>query len=356
MIKINLNNSILNTILRIESRRVLLSQIRIPANISNRLRKNTKKISTYASNHIEGNPLNESQVSKIIDSDNRHFLKPEQEIRNYYLSINILEEELRKKTPFSMSLILQTQKSIVKGASKEKIGIRGPMPPGYLFAVYDEKTGIPEYIPPEYKDIVPLLEELIDYVNNSDDHPIIKAAVVHYQLVTIHPFEDGNGRTARLMSGYVLDYYDYGFNQIGTIDEYFAYDIDEYYKSLQMGLPAPYYQGRNNPPHPEIWINYFLRMMDLFTEKIISTVERSKNTNININSLAMLNKKERNFFEYITENNITIVKPIEFADIFSVSNKTITNWCAKLSQVGLLKPILVKERITSYKREVSQSD
>ena len=97
------------------------------------------------------------------------------------------------------------QKLVEKGASKEKIGLRGPMPPGVLFAVYNSKTGNPDYIPPEYCDIQGLLDELIEYVNTTDDHPLIVAAVVHYQLVTIHPFEDGNGRTARLLSGYIMD-------------------------------------------------------------------------------------------------------------------------------------------------------
>ena len=82
------------------------------------------------------------------------------------------------------------QKLVEKGASKEKIGLRGPMPPGVLFAVYDSKTGNPDYIPPEYCDIPGLLDELVEYVNTTDDHPLIIAAVVHYQLVTIHPFED----------------------------------------------------------------------------------------------------------------------------------------------------------------------
>ena len=63
------------------------------------------------------------------------------------------------------------------------------MPPGELFAVYDSKTGNPDYIPPEYCDIPGLLDELVEYVNTTDDHPLIIAAVVHYQLVTIHPFE-----------------------------------------------------------------------------------------------------------------------------------------------------------------------
>lgn len=66
------------------------------------------------------------------------------------------------------------------------------MPPGFLFAVYDSESGQAEYIPPEYIDIPDLLDELVDYVNTTDDHPLIIAAIVHYQLVTIHPFEDGN--------------------------------------------------------------------------------------------------------------------------------------------------------------------
>ncbi len=47
-------------------------------------------------------------------------------------------------------MIFEVQAMVEKGASKEKIGLRGPMPPGVLFAVYDSETGVPEYIPPEY--------------------------------------------------------------------------------------------------------------------------------------------------------------------------------------------------------------
>ena len=115
-------------------------------------------------------------------------------MRNYFQALNLLEEKLKKKERFSKEMILEVQAIIEKGASKEKMELRDPMPPGVLFAVYDSETGAPEYI-----DIPELLDELVEYVNTTDDHPLIIAAVVHYQLVTIHPFEDGNGRTARLI-------------------------------------------------------------------------------------------------------------------------------------------------------------
>ena len=76
-----------------------------------------------------------------------------------------MEKKVSIKEKFSKKLILDVQKLVEKGASKEKIGLRGPMPQGVLFAVYDSKTGNPDYIPPEYCDIPGLLDELVEYVD-----------------------------------------------------------------------------------------------------------------------------------------------------------------------------------------------
>ena len=73
----------------------------------------------------------------MIESDERkHYLKPEQEVRNYFLALNYLEEKVNKKEKFSKKLILDVQKLVEKGASKEKIGLRGPMPPGGGYLLY----------------------------------------------------------------------------------------------------------------------------------------------------------------------------------------------------------------------------
>ena len=257
----------------------------------NRLRKNSKKKSSYASNKIEGNPLSEKQVDEVIERDERkHYLKPEQEVRNYFLALNFLEEKVSKKEKFSQKLILEVQKLVEKGASKEKIGLRGPMPPGVLFAVYDSKTGNPDYIPPEYCDIPGLLDEL---------------------------------------------------------EEYFAYDIDEYYESIQMGLPALYYSGRENPPHPEIWIHYFLRMVKLYSGKICDLQLASEEEDI-AGSLSFLKGREKELLQYIIKNYRGEFTPIEVSRELSVTNKTIINRLAVLVKNGFAVPILVNERIRSY--------
>ena len=257
----------------------------------NRLRKNSKKKSSYASNKIEGNPLSEKQVDEVIERDERkHYLKPEQEVRNYFLALNFLEEKVSKKEKFSQKLILDVQKLVEKGASKEKIGLRGPMPPGVLFAVYDSKTGNPDYIPPEYCDIPGLLDELV---------------------------------------------------------EYFAYDIDEYYESIQMGLPALYYSGRENPPHPGIWIHYFLRMVKLYSGKICDLQLASEEEDI-AGSLSFLKGREKELLQFLIKNYRGEFTPIEVSRELSVTNKTIINRLAALVKNGFVVPILVNERIRSY--------
>ena len=141
--KVTLTNEILSYITEIEHNRYKVSSVKLSKPVMNRLRKNSKKKSSYASNKIEGNPLSEKQVDEVIERDERkHYLKPEQEDRNYFLALNYLEEKVKNKEKFSKKLILDVQKLVEKGASKEKIGLRGPMPPGVLFAVYDPKQGI----------------------------------------------------------------------------------------------------------------------------------------------------------------------------------------------------------------------
>ena len=75
MIKVLLTNEILNTIIEIELNRYKISLVELSQKVLNKLRKNSKKKSSYASNKIEGNPLSEKQAEEIIESDERkHYL------------------------------------------------------------------------------------------------------------------------------------------------------------------------------------------------------------------------------------------------------------------------------------------
>ena len=175
----------------------------------------------------------------------------------------------------------------------------------------------------------------------------LREAMFHINFMRIHPFEDGNGRTARLMSGYILDFYGYGFGGVGSLEEYFAYDSDEYYASLQMGLPVLYYSGRENPPHPEIWINYFLRMVELYSKKVYEISKGAQADDLE-GSISYLNAKEKELLVFLLKKRLLEFTPIEVSKMIGVTNKTIINRCAKLTNNGFLIPNIVKQRIRSY--------
>lgn len=77
-----------------------------------------------------------------------------------------------------------------------------------------------------------------------------------------------------------------------------------------MGLPALYYSGRDNPPHPEIWLSYFLRMMELYSKKVFELSSKTKESNIEA-SLSFLNQKEKELLIFLLENNIREFTPVE---------------------------------------------
>lgn len=142
MIKVTLSNEILKYITEIDKNKYKASEVSLPIAVASKLRKNSKKKSSYASTKIEGNPLSEKQVDEVIDSDERkHYLKPEQEVRNYFLALNYLEEKAAKKERFSKKLILM-YRSMLKRSFKRKIGLRGPMPPEYYLLYMIHKQGI----------------------------------------------------------------------------------------------------------------------------------------------------------------------------------------------------------------------
>ena len=131
MINVKLDSGILNSILQIEKSKNSLDLVKIPINLSNKFRKNTKKRSSYASNKIEGNPLTYEQADAAIEAKNRHFLKPEQEIRNYYLALELLEKKLENKEILTLRVdkrcrynlglkyILEGQLHLVLGGSRK---------------------------------------------------------------------------------------------------------------------------------------------------------------------------------------------------------------------------------------------
>ena len=128
---------------------------------------------------------------------------------------------------------------------------------------------------------------------------------------------------------------------------YLAYDVEEYYDSIQMGLPSLYYSGRDNPPHPEIWFHYFLRMVLLYSSKLCELSESSSGEKLE-GSLSYLKGKGKELLLFLIGNYKREFTPIEVSKEFGVTNKTIISRLTVLVKNGFVVPNMVKERIRSY--------
>ncbi|MEO8183590.1 MAG: Fic family protein [Deltaproteobacteria bacterium] len=100
--------------------------------------------------------------------------------------------------------------------------------------VANSKTGEIIYTPPAAADVPALMRELVEWLRNEQAiHPVLVAGIAQFQLVHIHPFVDGNGRTSRLLSTLCLYRAGYDFKRLFTISEYYDRDRAAFYAALQ---------------------------------------------------------------------------------------------------------------------------
>ena len=117
---------------------------------------------------------------------------------------------------------------------------------------------------PEHTDVPQMMNALIDWVNElieSEELPApIVAGLFHYQFATIHPYYDGNGRTARLLTTFILHKMGYGMKGMYSLEEYYAKNLQGYYKALTIGESHNYYGGREIADVTP-FLDYFLEGM-----------------------------------------------------------------------------------------------
>ncbi|MBN1546831.1 MAG: Fic family protein, partial [Syntrophaceae bacterium] len=100
--------------------------------------------------------------------------------------------------------------------------------------VVNSRTGKVVYTPPPALDVPIMMQRLVSWLNSEKDiHPVLESGIAQFQLVHIHPFLDGNGRTSRLLSTLCLYRAGYDLKRLFTISEYYDRDRSVFYKALQ---------------------------------------------------------------------------------------------------------------------------
>ena len=191
-------------------------------------------LEAHHTTHIEGTRLTLDQAERLLAGNPVPEADPEdaRELLNYRKAFDFVSEYLASGEPITEGLIREIHKRLVEG-------VRGSSAaPGQYRRiqnyVVNSTTGETIYTPPPAHDVPIMMAELVDFLNNeTDTHAVLVSGIAQFQLVHIHPFLDGNGRTSRLLSTLYLYRAGYDFRRLFTISEYYDRDRQAFYRAIQ---------------------------------------------------------------------------------------------------------------------------
>jgi len=257
-----LTTRIVNGLMRIQSAKTAVEHTMIPTLAASELRRRARIRSTHFSTWIEGNRLTLAEAEQVIESGRTAFPGRERdvaEVNNYWKALLQLEKWADAGRTFNEDLIRRLHSLVMNGVQSRPTPYRVGQN-----AVRDSSTGALVYLPPEAKDVPGLMKAMVKWANTAARHDIpvpVIAGLVHYQFVTIHPYYDGNGRTARLLATFLLYRNGYGLDGFLSLEEHHARDLASYYYALQTHPHHNYYEGRAGADLTP-WLEYFIETLE----------------------------------------------------------------------------------------------
>jgi Fic family protein len=339
--------TIAQALMKIEALKETTKALPLTPEVIKTLRETTRLQSAHYSTRIEGNRLSQEEVEQVIKK-HKHFperQRDESEIKGYYSALEWLEKNLEQ--PLSEATIKKIH-ALIEGGGNRKI-----KPTDYRDGqnvIKDSASGKIVYMPPEAKDVPLLMKELVSWVKSEmPSLPCpIAAAIVHYQFVTIHPYYDGNGRTARLLTTALLHQGGYGLKGLYSLEEYYAQDLQRYYNAIDRGEHHNYYYGRAEADITP-WIEYFIiGMLDAF-EHVERRLRQAQNKGSADRSalLRALTPKQRKVLTLFTTQATITSKDI--AILFGFSQRSARLLCRNLVTENFLTTVNEADKIRSYK-------
>lgn len=262
-----ITSQLLANIKRIGEIVVSLNNQRFPNLVLFEFEKKARELSTHASTSIEGNPLPLTEVKKILKSKPIYIRDTEQEVLNYNQALENLNKKLKKGgAKLSLNLILEIQKQVTnKLLALSDCGFLRTRP----VVINNPSLNKIVYLPPEVSEVKPLITELIIFINNNQGQidPLILAGIFHKQMVIIHPFIDGNGRTTRLATKVLLAQMGLNTFNLFSFENYYNNNVTKYFQTV--GEYGNYYDLVSKIDFTN-WLEYF-------TEGIIDELLRVQN-------------------------------------------------------------------------------
>ena len=322
-----ITHQLLTNIKRINALITELNNKHFPHVVLLELERAAREVSAYASTSIEGNPLPLTEVKKILKSTPTHIGESEKEVLNYNAALQMLNKKLQKK-PLSLSLEL-----ILSIHQHVMLDLLPAFETGNVrqrpVVVNDPRTNQVIYLPPNVEDVKPLMTDLLDFAseNYNKIDPLILSGIIHKQMVIIHPFIDGNGRTTRLITKVALAQMGLNTFNLFSFENYYNKNVTRYFQNV--GEQGDYYELKNHIDFTN-WLEYF-------TEGIIDELLRiQKNTLLIVTSPdTQLQKHHQKMIEFIHDKGF--IKDSDYAKLVDRARATRTLDFQKLIKLGIIE-------------------
>ena len=279
--------------------------------------------------HIEGTHLTLDQAERLWRGEAVPEADPDdvRELLNYRSAFEFVSDCLDSGDLITEGLIREIHCKLVEGVRG------GKADPGNYRRIQNyvanSATGEVIYTPPSAVEVPIMMSEMVKWLNaDLEIHPVLISGIAQFQLVHIHPFLDGNGRTSRLLSTLCLYKAGYDFKRLFTISEYYDRDRSTFYKKIQ--------SVRENDMDMTGWLDYFITGLET---QMIEVKERGEQV-IRQDVLAQkhnLNERQGKALGYLLQNSKLTIQ--DFEDI-----------CPDVNRRSLqrdLKGMLDKELVTT---------
>ena len=341
---------------RIESARAVVDVLPLPPDQVLWLRQAARQRATRNSTRIEGNTLNSLEVGRAVLAVGKTQTEMQQEVRNYWRALEWIEEQLEVHRPVSEEFICELH-CIVLVRGHGRRGTRSTYRAGEC-PVVDEATRRIDYGPPKPADVPLLMKELAEWWQGAAADVLpgpVRAGLLAHRFVSIHPFSDGNGRTARALATAELWRSGYDMRGFLSLEEHYAADLQAYYDNLQMGLPVNFYEGRHDPDHTR-WLAYFLATMakaaDSLRQQAVALHDPASRTPPPWEPLRRVQQQllTRLMVRGLNEGpEVLGFTPSDIVEWFGVSSNTAREWLDKWRDDGFVQPAkATAQRVRNY--------
>lgn len=305
--------------------------VQLPENYKKGLVFKVTAEAVHASTAIEGNTLTQQQVDDVLAGKQVTALEKEiKEVENYNRALGNIEK-LGTKVGFQISeqTIKDIHRTLLADIDDEIAG-----------QYRTKQVYVGDYLPPEHFKVPSLVQELVKWINDPQPEnlsPILYAGQAHYQLVAIHPFEDGNGRTTRILT--TLMFIRNGYDMMGFFapESYYNRDRKVYYEALSS---ADKYQVLGQPDLTR-WLEYFVSGMLIEAERAKSQIEELLQKKNSFGSRVWISDNQLKMLKLTAEKGS--IKTADALQVSGLSRKGSYNVLEKLVQLGLLERTGVKK-------------